>query len=222
MFSTLSTVTPSKPPTEPPERPRRTRNRPGEGDRLRADIIDAADGLLADAGAVERLSLRGVARAVGITAPAIYAHFATKELLVTAVVERRFAGLAATLTAAVPDDSAAQSGTLDGTRALVRARARAYVRFGLEHPGVYAVLFGPSADHLGVAFEGSPGQEVFALLLDPVALLGRPGGGDPFTMATDLWVALHGLVALRSTLSGFPWGDLDAHVDRVVNRLLAS
>lgn len=209
--------------------PRRARNRPGQGERLRVEIVEAADRLLADAGTVERLSLRGIARAVGITAPAIYAHFATKEQLIAAVVERRFAGLAAALDAAaldaaVPDDAVAVDTRphRTGPHALVRARARAYVRFGLEHPGVYAVLFGPAADHLGLAYDGSPGQQVFALLLDPVAALVAPRGGDPLTIAADLWVALHGIVALRSTQTGFPWGDLDAQVDRLVDRLLAS
>lgn len=209
MFSTLSSMS-----SPPPPVTRRTRNRPGEGERLRADIIDAADGLLADAGAVERLSLRGIARAVGITAPAIYAHFATKEQLVAAVVERRFAGLAAALESAT-DDRAEH-------RAIVGARARAYVRFGLEHPGVYALLFGPTADHLGLAYDGSPGERVFALLLDPVTAIVAARGDDPLARATDLWAALHGMVTLRSTQSSFPWGDLDAQIDRLVDRLLPS
>jgi len=212
----------------------RARNRPGEGERLRAEIVDAADALLADAGTVERLSLRGIARAAGITAPAIYAHFATKEALVAAVIERRFAGLAAALEAAAPDTApaaAAPTGTEAVTpsasnradaAATVRARARAYVQFGLEHPGVYAAIFGPGADHLGLAFEGSPGQRVFALLLDPVTAVVAPHGVDPFARAADLWAALHGVVTLRSTLTGFPWSDLDAQVDRLVDGLLAS
>lgn len=208
MFSKLSIV------TSDTLAPRRSRNRPGEGERLRAEIVEAADALLADAGTVERLSLRGIARAAGITAPAIYAHFATKEALVAAVIERRFAGLAAALEAAAPDRAEPLP--------TVRARARAYVRFGLEHPGVYAVLFGPTTDHLGLAYDGSPGARVFALLLDPVAAVVTARGDDPLGRATDLWAALHGMVTLRSTQTGFPWGDLDAQVDRLVDRLLAS
>lgn len=219
MFSTLSTVS-SAAPSAP-----RARNRPGEGERLRTEIVDAADALLADAGTVERLSLRGIARAAGITAPAIYAHFATKEALVAAVIERRFAGLADALEAVAPtggDESGVPSSAPADPADLVRARARAYVRFGLEHPGVYAAIFGPGADHLGLAFEGSPGQRVFALLLDPVAAAVSPHGAEPFARAADLWAALHGVVTLRSTLTGFPWSDLGAQVDRLVDGLLAS
>jgi hypothetical protein len=37
-----------------------------------------------------------------------------------------------------------------------------------------------------------------------------------------VWAALHGIVALRSELTSFPWGDLDEQIDRIVDGLLAS
>lgn len=195
----------------------RSRNRPGEGARLRDEIVEAADALLAEAGSASRLSLRAIAREVGITAPAIYAHFATKEQLLSAVVARRFAGLARALHDAAPDPSTHGEHAI----ATVRARTRAYVDYGLQHPGVYAVLFGPEADHLGLAFEGSPGEEVFAALLEPVThALADTTGTDPLAVATDLWVAMHGIVTLRSSQAGFVWGDLDEQLDRIVTRLL--
>ncbi len=202
----------------------RARNRPGQGARLRDEIVEAADALLADAGSASRLSLRAIAREVGITAPAIYAHFATKEQLLSAVVARRFAGLARALHDAAPD-RAQPDGSPAARRsdaiATVRARTRAYVDYGLQHPGVYAVLFGPEADHLGLAFEGSPGEDVFAALLEPVTLaLTDATGTDPLAIATDLWVAMHGIVTLRSSQAGFVWGDLDEQLDRIVTRLL--
>ncbi|MBX9471566.1 TetR/AcrR family transcriptional regulator [Microcella sp.] len=197
----------------------RARNRPGEGGRLRDDIVDAADALLADAGSAARLSLRAIAREVGITAPAIYAHFSTKEQLLSAVVARRFGGLAQALQDARPSGSADDE-TIAAI-AIVRARTGAYVAYGLEYPGVYAALFGPDADHLGFTFEGSPGEEVFAALLDPVSIaLGDRA--DALAVATDLWVAMHGIVTLRSSQRGFVWGDLDAQLDRVVGALLAA
>lgn len=213
----------------------RTRNRPGEGERLRADIVDAADALLAQAGSSDRLSLRGVARGVGITAPAIYAHFATKDELLAAVLARRFGWLADALRAAEPSDSSAASGSGAGEAGgsgceqsgaaieTVRARARAYVRFGLEHPAHYAALFGPTADHLCVTYAGSPGEAVFAELLTPVAaVLAERGSTDsPLDRATDVWVAVHGLVTLRSNQPSFVWGELEAQIDRLVDRLLA-
>ena len=202
----------------------RSRNRPGEGARLRDEIIDAADVLLADAGSAARLSLRAIAREVGITAPAIYAHFATKEQLLSAVVARRFEGLARALHDAAPDlvsPADTPAARRSAAMATVRARTHAYVEYGLQHPGVYAVLFGPEADHLGLVFEGSPGEEVFAALVVPVSqALEASAGADPLAVATDLWVAMHGVVALRSSQTSFVWGDLDEQLDRIVTRLL--
>jgi AcrR family transcriptional regulator len=194
--------------------PTRTRNRPGEGAKLSDDIVRAADALLAETGSAAQLSLRGVAREVGITAPAIYAHFATKNDLLAAVLARRFGHLARALMA-TPDTGDARS--------VVRARAQAYVDFGLSHPGLYAVLFGPQADHLGVVFEGSPGEQAFAAILEPVARAIEVPADDPraLALATDIWTAMHGIVTLRARLTGFPWGELERQLDRVVDQLLA-
>ena len=54
----------------------RARNRRGEGARLRDDIVAAAVALLDETGDQAAVSLRAVARRVGIAAPSIYRHFA--------------------------------------------------------------------------------------------------------------------------------------------------
>lgn len=201
-------------PAPTPASSSRRRNRAGEGTRLRDDLVTAADDLIGATGSTEGLTLRAVARAVGVTAPAIYAHFATRDALLTAVLEDRFAGIASALRSA-SDYKADARGT-------VRARALAYVRYAHEYPAHYAALFGPEADHLGVAFEGSPGEDLFALLLEPltelVALHDLPN--DPFDLATDIWAALHGTVSLRASQSRFPWPDATVQVDRLLDRLV--
>jgi AcrR family transcriptional regulator len=68
----------------------RRRHRRGEGARLRGELIDAASRQLAELGDAERLSVRAVARAAGVTAPSTYRHFPDKRSLVRAVVEERF------------------------------------------------------------------------------------------------------------------------------------
>ncbi|ELS51130.1 TetR/AcrR family transcriptional regulator [Streptomyces viridochromogenes] len=54
----------------------RVRNRWGQGDRLRDEVLAAAGRLLGELGGVEGLTLRGVAGAVGVAPSSIYAHFA--------------------------------------------------------------------------------------------------------------------------------------------------
>ena len=53
----------------------RRRNRRGEGERLREEIITAASQMIGETGDDTALTLRGVARRVGIAAPSIYRHF---------------------------------------------------------------------------------------------------------------------------------------------------
>src|ERR1700722_17918537 len=113
----------------------RRRNPRGQGDRLRADIIDAASGLLAHpaAPAPPPRTLRGVARAAGVAATSVYLHFPDTDALVLAVAEAHFGELADAQQAA--RDAAATP------REAVRAMALAYCEFGLASPGLYQVMF---------------------------------------------------------------------------------
>jgi AcrR family transcriptional regulator len=58
---------------------RRPRSRRGDGWRLRAEIIEAARDALAEGGDLRQLTLRGIARQVGIAATSVYLHFPDAE-----------------------------------------------------------------------------------------------------------------------------------------------
>jgi len=70
----------------------RQRNPRGQGERLRDDIIEAASRLLADP-AAPPLTLRAVAREVGVAATSVYLHFDDIESLILAVADRLFTEL---------------------------------------------------------------------------------------------------------------------------------
>src|SRR6266516_243989 len=120
---------------EPVKLDRRPRNRRGEGARLRADLIDAATALVTETGHGQQLSLRAVAKRVGIATTSVYPHFADVDQLKVAVVERGF-------TEFNQYRSAASQAINDPAAALL-ARCRAYGRFAVEHPGHYRLMFGP-------------------------------------------------------------------------------
>ena len=69
----------------------RLRNRRGEGARLREQIIAAASEIIAETGDDSALTLRGVAKRIGIAAPSIYRHFTDVDDLKLAVVNRSLA-----------------------------------------------------------------------------------------------------------------------------------
>src|SRR5579884_1754507 len=198
-------------------RVRRQRNPRGQGRRLRGEIGEAACELLAETGDVRRLSLRAVARRVGIAAPSVYPHFRDLEELAVAVTDRLFPELEAAIGAAV-------RGVQDPLPALL-AGCRAYCRYALEHPGHYRVLF--DAD-LGRRTQTEAGRRVFQRLTDGVRAClalragagGETGGDTAAFVAGLIWSALHGLVMLRISRPGFPWAPLDRMVDETVRRLL--
>ncbi len=190
-----------------------TRNPRGEGAQLRVDLIEAAARLLESSGDARVLTLRGVAREVGVATPSIYRHFSGKNELVEAVVADRFRQLDDALQHAV-------TGVSDPGEAL-RACCDAYCRFGLEYPGHYQVLFGatlsldPSARP-----EELPGERVFGRLVAAVQACldaGEASQGDAFAVAVNVWVALHGIVSLRTSRPSFAWPPVEALIEAALS-----
>ena len=197
---------------------RRPRARRGEGELLRAEILAAAERLLIQTGDEGAVSIRAIADAAGVTPPSIYLHFADKTELFNAVCEGRFADFDRYL-------EEAAAGVADPLEALW-ARGRAYVRFGLDNPEHYRILFmtrrvaDPSPGNL----DNLPGLTAFSHLVEDVARgidSGALAPGDPFLVATGLWSAVHGITSLVIARPDFPWPDLDrllAHVLDVQSR----
>jgi AcrR family transcriptional regulator len=114
----------------------RVRNPWGQGERLRTEILDAAVGLLSELGGEEALTIRGVARAVGIAPASIYQHFADKAALVRGVAEYDYERLSAIMR------EADESVPADDVVGRVRAQIHAYCRFAIANPGHYRLMLG--------------------------------------------------------------------------------
>ena len=205
-------------------------NRRGEGGQLRADIVSAARELIEESGSAEAVTLRAVARRVGIAAQSIYAHFSGPEQIVRAVIAQGFDEFLHQLLAA-------RAG-INEPRARLLAACRGYLAFGAEHPNLYALLFGrnPTPDRAqgeqmpdlrlnengGAGVDRLVGAESFELLVHDVAATAAAGESraeDPFLTATALWVALHGLVLLRADAPQFPWPDQTKLEDALLGRI---
>lgn len=191
----------------------RRRNARGQGARLSEEIVAAALTLIDRDGSAEAVTLRAVAREIGIAAPSIYPHFADRDAILTAVVARLFDDLAAAIRAGV-----AAAGP-DPVRQLL-AGCEAYVRFGLRHPARYGVLFSglrpaATAEYCRPVLLGPGprpvlefGAEAFALLADAIGncvAAGSSASTDVVADGTAVWVALHGTVTLRTARPRFPW-----------------
>lgn len=189
-----------------PRRTLRPRNRRGEGDHLRVDILAAATDLL-DHGDERAVTLRAVARKAGIAAPSIYPHFPGRPAIMLAVVREAFAELSGRLRTAV--DTAGG----DAEQRLYAA-CHAYLDFAAAHPERYRAMFGelakPVATSGGTAAPGlaSLGAQALRVLSDALAdcvTAGRSTSSDPCADAVALWVGLHGLAHQRTVSHVFPW-----------------
>jgi AcrR family transcriptional regulator len=201
-------------PTHPRPRARR-----GEGSKLRELILDAGERLLALSGDADAVSIRAIAEAVGVTPPSIYLHFVDKDELIRAVSERSFAAF---------DDVVEGAGaTTDDPLDALRVRAQAYVRFGLDNPEQYRILFmrKPGSVGPGVDLATMPGSQAFQHVVDAVARAIDAGALradlDPFLAATGLWSAVHGITSLLVSFPEFPWPDLDVLIDYVCESQLS-
>jgi AcrR family transcriptional regulator len=195
---------------------RRERNRRGEGDRLRADIIAAATGLLEAAGTDEGLTLRGVARAVGISPQSVYLHFAGLEDLVLAVLDDCYAEMGAAMRAV----AAAETDPVER----VLAWGRGYLAWGGAHPGLYQVMYEGRVQTIRDAQHGDPpGRRLLHWVRDDVRAAMDAGAippGDADHLALQLWALVHGLVSLRANKPGVPWPDVAGLVTDAGRRLM--
>ncbi|GAA2587684.1 TetR/AcrR family transcriptional regulator [Winogradskya consettensis] len=172
-----------------------------DGD-LRTRLIEAATAMLTEHHALAVPSLRAVARACGVTAPAIYSHFDSVDALIAAVLDNGFTALEQTMNTA--ED--------------VRRAAHAYVQWGLANPGLYQLLF-ESADRLGV----EPAVET--LTRTGVAAVEAQLGITPAEAARlheRVWVSLHGIVSLRIHKAHYAWTTpVSQDVDDLMNLFLS-
>jgi AcrR family transcriptional regulator len=192
---------------------RRTRARRGEGERLREEIIEAAERLLLETGSEDAVSIRAVAEAVGVTPPSIYLHFADKNELIFEVCEKHFDQFDRYLEAA--------AGESDDPLESLRLRGRAYVQFGLDHPEHYRILFMGKPGESPVDFEETRMRRIasFDHLVQGVQRCIDAGAipvGDPVTLAVGMWVAVHGITSLLISKPGFPWPDVERLIDHIL------
>jgi AcrR family transcriptional regulator len=197
---------------------RRTPNPRGAGSALQDEIIAAATRLVEDRTHPSGITLRGVAREAGITAPSIYAHFNNLDAVMNAVVDRVFDELSGSLEHALV--------THDEPVPRLRALCRAYIAFAVRNPRLYAVLFSrdqvPSDQQVQKSVDTMTGAHAFGLLvraIDACVAAGRSTSTDPQQDATLLWTALHGYVGLLHSIPDFPWPPRDSVIDQYVDRL---
>jgi AcrR family transcriptional regulator len=197
---------------------RRSRARRGEGERLREEILEAAERLLLATGDQDAVSIRAIADAVGVTPPSIYLHFADKNELIFAVCRRHFAALDRAMEEAA---AGAAGDPIEG----LRRRGVAYARFGVENPEHYRILFMGKSSYTPANFSDAEMQDTGAFLhlveaTQACIAAGALPPDDAVVVAIHLWTAVHGITSLMISKPNFPWPDLEQMVGRILHALM--
>src|SRR5690349_14688621 len=182
-------------------------SRPYHHGNLRPALLAAAEGALARGG---DLSLRALAREVGVSHAAPRRHFADKQALLDALAEDGFLRLGALLREAAEEED---------FEACLLAIGRAYVTFAVEHAALLELMW--AGKHRSGAVYAASEQAFTA----PIARIveaqaaGEVVGGGFEPVATVAVAAFHGLAAMVNN-GMLAAADLDEIVPATVERLL--
>ena len=152
------------------------------------EIVTAARQLLEDEG-LHSFSMRRLADRLGVRAPVIYKHFASKSALMAALISVGFEEQAALFETA-----------LTSSDHPLTAMAAVYRAYGRDNPNLYRLMYDRDLERPLLL----PGSEERAVI--PAI---RAAGGDP-DLARAAWAFAHGMTTLELN-HRFPAGaDLDA------------
>lgn len=152
---------------------------------LRRALVEEGLRLVAD-GSAEALSLRELARRVGVSATAVYRHFPDKAALLAALAAHGLAMLGEAQRAAFE----AAGGGAKG----FAATGAAYVRFALGNPALFRLTFLHPAGYDAARWTDTPDEATTFLLANARAY--APAGVDPAVFALQAWSLAHGLAML--------------------------
>jgi AcrR family transcriptional regulator len=167
-------------------------DRPYHHGNLRAALLAEAERTLREQG-VDGLSLRELARQVGVSHAAPRRHFADRQALLDALAESGWVRLGAQVRAAVQ-----RAGT--DYEARLRAAGRAYVRFATRDAALLELMFaGGRGREVAALQEASAGA--FSALVE-IVQEGQASGvvepGDPERMALLLFATVQGIAAVAN------------------------
>lgn len=165
-------------------------------DDTRERLRQAARDTLLETG-LAGFSMRRVATACGVSATAIYRHYADKDALVGAAVVEGFRTFGQYLLSALEQPTPS---------ARFRHLGQRYFDFAQDHRADYQLIFMTDCKALGLSKLNDDSQRqvggTFQLLQDRIADCQRCGDfrtGDPRELAAFVWACVHGLASLLVT-----------------------
>ncbi len=189
----------------------------GDGHSRRAEILRAAERIFIAQG-YEGATIRKIADEVGVSSTALYMHFQDKDQILLEICDRVINELLAInlRISTLPGDPVGR----------VRDMLAAYMRFALDNPNAYRLMF------CAASMTNSPRRrdatlqlgercfEKFSGVVGEIAAQGRLRTGDVPAATQTLWAACHGLISLRIAKPDFEWAPVDRAMDVMLDGLL--
>ena len=170
----------------PPE----TDERPYHHGQLRTALLDAAERRLRTHGA-DQLSLRDLAREIGVSHAAPRRHFPDRQALFDALAEAGFGRLDTTLRTAL-------AGSDEDFASRVRATMTAYTRFATENAVLLELMYA-SKHQPGATAIAKAAEAPFGLMSDLIVQGQTQGAlqpGDPARIGIVLFATLQGIATM--------------------------
>ena len=191
----------------------------GSGHERPEEILGAARALFLEHG-VENVTTRQIAARVGISQTALYVYFKSKEEMLDRLVDAALRKLGAALDAV----DVRCSDPVD----FLRSNFREYIKFGLEHPDEYRLVFMLRDGRRKARAQAHPHNPIGDALFNALKARIEQGitSGKLRCLKTgqgaaqSVWAAIHGLVALRLAYPDFDWIPVDELIDAHVDMLL--
>jgi AcrR family transcriptional regulator len=159
-----------------------------------------------ESGPAEALSLREVARNVGVSATAVYRHFPDKAALLRALTEVGGERIAEYFKAAMAKERTGKDA--------FNAMGRAYVRFALANPALFRLMMSPALRGGATGEPDSQGMQMLVGALNDLSG-GKMSSEEKYIRRLQSWSVVHGLAMLM--LDG-----LVPHDDKLIDQVLES
>ncbi len=158
---------------------------------LKPELLELTARIIAEEG-LDKVTLRELARRIGVSRTAPYRHFKDKNALLATVAERKFQGLNIALLSAFDEEA--------GPIAQLKRMALIYIDFALDNYDLYRLMFSEELKQ-GERYPGlaEAADETFAILAQTVQSCQEAGlvrQGNPTWLAYSAWSTLHGLAEL--------------------------
>jgi AcrR family transcriptional regulator len=202
------------------------RKKRGEGHTRREEILQAAKELFLEHG-YDQTTIRKIADRVGVSAPALYLYFQDKEQMMLALCDQTFGHLL--------DSLGDIEKSVSDPRERIRKFGESYLRFGLQHPDEYRLIFlgsnvPESMRKIGHRMPiddptrpGVVGSVVFQRLVSVLADAEASGlklNYPADTSAELCWMTIHGLTSAFILKPEFPWSDRELLIDGMFKMIM--